>query len=44
MSTQSINETKVVNFMGGVSFELDPFKTMQLVVTSTIRGESHSTF
>ncbi len=32
----------VVNFMGGNSYTMDPLKTLKLVLTSLIRGESQS--
>lgn len=36
----SIHDLKVVNYMDGISFKPNPLKSLQLVVTSMIRGES----
>ena len=35
----SLTEKAVVNFMGGVSFELNPLDTLKMVSASSIFGE-----
>lgn len=34
------NEGRVVNFMGGMNYVVNPFKTMQIVTASSIMGEA----
>lgn len=40
VSTGAGDSTEVVNFMGGVSFKLDPLRSLKIVMTSMICGES----
>lgn len=40
VSTDAGDSAEVVNFMGGVSFKLDPLRSLKIVMTSMICGES----